>query len=348
MSKTEQNNLQNQELVTNPRDFRAGNFIKFINKKFGIPRQSEIMSELIEAVYSPMRKDLNIGEKDEKGKNSKIALSEICTDDVFNQEKFDNLVLKRIAKFNQEKNYECLNTSKQDLTTPILQNSKLQSNSQILEKGENNLQILETEKTREKTTTKMLEELKNHNFGSIDKTQIVKFLDFLENIVNFEIQFVNGRITINPLGIDNLDLDDNVLSGFNQEEQDFYRLMADFIKAKNFERQVLDKITQLKKSPEFSLAKRYSYETEDSNFQFLAPKINGIIKDSKLQDKFIEIINEKAKENSAEEFDINYLLRATSGYRLAEYLFTTHNNGFEIFDLNNLSLKNVLINQKKL
>ena len=344
MTNLERNNLANQKVQKfQPNQF-ANDFIKSIQRQFGnIDTQSGIMGELIAEVYSQIQRDLKAAEN---GKNPEIKLVEICENGILDKEKFDILVLKYITGFNKEKNYECLKI--ENLTIPVLQtllnstleNSKNQPNSQIVE---NNLQILETEKMREKTTAQMLEKLKNHNFGSIDKTQILAFLEMLENMnmINFELNFENGGITINP----EIALGEN-LGGLNNQEKKFYELMERFLDAKEIEKEVLGKINELKKSPDFSLAKRYAYETQYSQAQFLAPKINGIIKDSKLQDKFIEIIHKNVQENNAEEFDINYLLRATSGYRLAEYLFTTHNNGFETFDLNNLSLKNVLINQK--
>lgn len=339
MSKTEQNTLPNQK--SNPRDFRVGDFIKFINKKFGIPRQSEIMSELIENVYSPMKKDLNIVEKDEKGKNPKIALSEVCTDGILDQKKLDNLVLKYIAEFNKERNYECLKT---DLENSQKSNSQpnSQPNSQIVEKGENNLQIL-TEKMREKTTSEMLEELKNHNFGSIDKTQILCFLEMLENMnmINFELNFENGGITINP----EIALGENL--GYNKREKKFCELMERFLDAKEIEKEVLGKIDKIRENPKFTFATKHHYGHDENIIKFVSPEIigiNGIIKDFKLQEEFANILKKIARENNTTTFSIDYLIDPLSGSRLTEYLFEIKNIDCDTFHEHNLSLDNVKIN----
>lgn len=346
-----------QESISKPKfesDKFANDFMDSIKRLFpSISRQGEIMVELIAEVYPKIKEDLNIGKDCE---NPIINLAEICNDGFLDKAKFDVLVLKYIPEFNKERKYEYLEIRQkrlQELTlipliTQIVPIQKLPDlipnleNSDIfpVTKVENNLETdLETEA---KNTAKMLEELKEHNFGNFDKTEILAFLDFLKSIDNFEIKFTNNRIIINPLPID-ISLDDKALKGYNQKEQDFYELMANFIKAKELEKEVVTKINELQENPNFSLATRFTHETESSRLQILAAKINGIIKDQKLQNIFIEIINTIREGNNASEFDINRF--GTSSYRLTTYLFNIKNTGLDTFHQRNLTLENIVINQ---
>ncbi len=318
-----------------------------------ISRLGKIMVELIAEVYQKIKEDLNIGEN---GENPRISLAEICNNGFLDEAKFDILVLTYIPEFNKERKYEYLEIYQkrlQELTlipliTQIVSIQKPPDlipnleNPDIfpLTKIEDNLETdLETEV---KNTTKMLEELKEHNFGNFDKTEILAFLDFLKSIDNFEIKFANNRIIINPLPID-ISLDDKALQGYNQKEQDFYELMANFIEAKKLEKEAMTKINELQENPNFSLATRDAHEFESPGLQILTTKINGIIKDQKLQNIFIRIINTIREGNNASEFGINRF--GTSSYRLTTYLFDTKNTGLDTFHQSNLNLENIVINQ---
>ena len=352
-----------QESILEPKskfesDKFANDFMDSIKRLFpSISRLGKVMVELIEEVYPKIKEDLNIG-KD--GENPRISLAEICDNGFLDKAKFDVLVLEYIPEFNKKRKYEYLEIYQkrlQGLTLiplitqivpiqkpldliPNLENPDIFPVAKIKDHLQKNLENdLENEA---KNTAKMLKELKERNFGNFDKTEILAFLDFLESIDNFEIKFANNRIIINPLPID-ISLDDKALQGYNQKEQDFYRLMANFIEAKELEKETVTKINELKENPNFSLATRYAHEVESSSLQILAAKINGIIKDQKLQNIFIGIINKIREGNNASEFDIN--LFGTSSYRLTTYLFNIKNTGLDTFHESNLTLENIAINQ---